>query len=67
MMMMLVRHEREDGKENDGSARRALLIFVPCLPYYGVYLIYRHLRHTSPGKVAPPPMRALQPMCSHTL
>ena len=32
MMMMLVRHQREGGKENDGSARRALLIFVPWPP-----------------------------------
>lgn len=58
-MMMLVRHQAERDKGNDGSARRALLIFVPCLPHYGVYLIHRHLRQTSPGKVALPPISPL--------
>ena len=35
-MMMLVRHH--GGYENDGAARRALLIFVPlALPHYLIY------------------------------
>lgn len=54
--MMLVRHQR--GKENDGSARRALLIFVPWSPALPAYLFVPNLSASRPNpaeeKVAVP-------------